>query len=32
MKRGMYGFVYKGEKWTYSDYAFDEKKKRGIND
>lgn len=22
--RGMYGFVYKGEKWTCSDYAFDE--------
>lgn len=26
--RGMYGFVYKGEKWTCSDYAFDEKEKR----
>lgn len=22
--RGMYGFVHKGEKWTCSDYAFDE--------
>ncbi len=22
--RGMYGFVYKGEKWTCSDYAFGE--------
>lgn len=22
--RGMYGFMYKGEKWTCSDYAFDE--------
>lgn len=22
--KGMYGFVYKGEKWTCSDYAFDE--------
>lgn len=22
--RGMYWFVYKGEKWTCSDYAFDE--------
>ena len=27
MKRGMYGFVYKGEKWTCSDYAFDEEVK-----
>lgn len=25
--RGMYGFVYKGEKWTGSDYAFDEKER-----
>ena len=24
--RGMYGFVYKGEKLTCSDYAFDEDK------
>ena len=24
----MYGFVYKYEKWTCSDYAFDEKEKR----
>ena len=24
--RGMYGFVYKCEKWTCSDYAFDEDK------
>ena len=22
--KGMYGFIYKGEKWTCSDYAFDE--------
>ena len=26
--RCMYGFVHKGEKWTCSDYAFDEKEKR----
>lgn len=26
--KGMYGFIYKGEKWTCSDYAFDEKEKR----
>lgn len=24
--KGMYGFVYRGEKWTCSDYAFDEKR------
>ena len=22
--RGMYGFIFKGEPWTCSDYAFDE--------
>ena len=25
--KGMYGFAYKGEKLTCSDYAFDEKRK-----
>ena len=29
--RGMYGFVYKGEKWTCSDYAFDENCRGKIN-
>ena len=25
--KGMYGFVYRGEKWTCSDYAFNEEYK-----
>lgn len=25
--KGMYGFVYRGEKWTCSDYAFDDEYK-----
>ena len=25
--KGMYGFVYRGDKWTCSDYAFVENKK-----
>lgn len=25
--KGMYGFVYRGEKWTCSDYAFDKEYK-----
>ena len=25
--KGMYGFVYRNEKWTCSDYAFDEEYK-----
>ena len=31
--RGMYGFIFKGEPWTCSDYAFDESyKENSINE
>ncbi len=29
--KGMYGFVYIGEKWTCSDYAFDKERKSELD-